>query len=323
MTTQIIPFEGMLVVPDYLKKATLGNKLETGGGTGFPSISIKGKVFHIRRGDSNELITNPQDPDAPASNIEVIVLNGNPGTAKVWYEGTYTEGSDMKPSCYSNDGVTPAADSKDKQANKCAICPRNVWGARLSEDGKTYKGRECSDSKRLAIATVNAIEDAMLIRIPAGSLKAFNEYLKFLATRGIENYQAVVTRIGFDYSVAHAALTFKPVGTIDQGTFSRVSAMVDSEVVSQIIGIATAPVETVQETPVAKVEAAPAIKPPPKSAPVPPEEMEDPAPKVKVKVEGEAPVEKPATKKVSSAPVVVEDMEDGMDAALDSIDWDD
>lgn len=324
--TQIIPFESAQL-PAHLTRQPLGNTLSTSSGLGFPTISIKGKVFHVRRGDGLVLISEPDDKDAPARYIDVVILNGNPGTAKVWYAAGYTEGSDTKPSCYSNDGVAPASDAAEPQANKCAICPKNVWGSRVTDDGK--KGRECGDSKRLAVATSNAIEDAMLIRVPAASLKAFNEYLKFLDTRGVSNYQAVVTRIGFDYSVAHPALTFKPVGFLDEGTFAKVAEMVESDLVGQIIGTITSSHEdgtpaAQQDAPVAKPvpekKAKPAAKPaapevPAQAAP----EFKDPEPKVKVKVEGEAAPAKPVAKPA----VVIDDLDEGLDAALDNIDWDD
>jgi hypothetical protein len=306
--SQIIPFESSgSNLPAYMLTKPLGNQLQTGGGAGFPSISIKGKVFHIRRGDSNTLITLPNDPDAPASSIEVVILNGNPGTAKVWYNAGYAEGSDTKPNCYSNDGIKPAADAAEPQSSSCATCAKNVWGGRISETGQ--KGRECGDSKRLAVATLNAIEDAMLVRVPAGSLKAFNEYLKFLGTRGVENYQAVVTKIGFDYSVAHPALTFKAVGYVDEGTFLRVTTMVESDLVGQIIGTKTAPTDKAEDE---------SFTPPPphaaKAIPAP-----KPAPKVEQVAVAAAPKPAPAPK---AAPVVVDNLEEGLDTALDSIDWD-
>ena len=302
--SQIIPFESAgSKLPAYMLTKPLGNMLSTGGGAGFPSISIKGKVFHIRRGDSNTLITQPGDDEAPASSIEVVILNGNPGTAKVWYNAGYSEGSDTKPNCYSNDGVKPAADAAEPQSASCGTCAKNVWGSRISETGS--KGRECGDSKRLAVATLNAVEDAMLVRIPAGSLKTFNEYLKFLATRGVENYQAVVTKIGFDYSVAHPALTFKAVGYVDEATYGRVTVMVESDIVGQIIGTKTAP-EDSDGLAIAPAYAAKAIAPP----------VQTPAPKAPEPV---------VAQKAKPAPVqtvVVDNLEEGLDAALDSVDWD-
>ena len=311
--SNIIPFE-KAALPAYLTAGTpLGNTISTGGG--FPSISIKGKVFHIRRGDELTLIANPDDPDVPAPYIDVVVLNANPGTAKVYYDSGYTEGSDASPVCYSNDGVTPSANSSNKQCETCAACAHNVWGSRITENGK--KARECQDSKRLAVATVNAVKDAMLLRVPATSIKTLGEYVKLLQSRGVAQYQAVVTRIGFDYTVAHPALTFKPVGFVDEATFAEIREAVESDLVGNIIGT--------NETIIVRDEAqAPAAGPKK-------ENKADAKPrKTTVKVEGEEtaaaaaePAKETPKAEPKSEPVVVENIDEGLDAALDSIDWDD
>jgi hypothetical protein len=337
----IIPFESAKL-PAYLSGAQkLGNVISTGGG-GFPVVSIKGKVFTVRRGSERTMLMDPERPEAPAPYIDVVVLNSNPGLAKIYYDSNYTEGSDEKPLCYSNDGVAPAKDSVEPQANKCATCSHNQWGSRITESGA--KGKECQDSKRLAIATPTAVGDAMLLRVPAASLKALGQYIKLLETRGVDNYQAVVTRVGFDYSVAHPALTFKPVGFVDEATFAEVIDSVQSDLVGQIIGTVEIPHDdeidekTVEpprgrkpaaEKPAATAPAKPATQKP-TQAPVQEVEEDEPKPRVKVKVEGDEEVEqaapppaaKPAPKK-AAAPVVVDDMDDGLDAALENIDWDD
>lgn len=339
MSNQIIPFDqGGL--PAYLSAGTkLGNIISTGGG-GFPVISIKGKVFHIRRGDTTTLISQADDADLPAPYIDVVILNTNPGLAKIYYDTNYSEGSDQKPLCYSNDGEAPAKDAQEPQAKKCATCTHNQWGSRITEGGA--KAKECQDSKRLAVATPNAVNDAMLLRVPAASLKGLGQYIKLLESRGVDNYQAVVTRIGFDYSVAHPALTFKPIGFVDEATFAQVVEAVGSELVGQIIGTVEVAreenPEQVVETPKPRkaaekpAEAAPAkAAPKAKPAPVEEEDEDEPKPRVKVKVEGDEPQADPvpakpapaAKAKPAAAPVVVDDMDDGLDAALDGINWDD
>jgi hypothetical protein len=339
--SSIIPFESAKL-PAYLSAGQKLGNIISAGGSGFPVVSIKGKVFTVRRGSERTMLMDPERQDAPAPYIDVVILNSNPGLAKIYYEANYAEGSDEKPLCYSNDGVAPAKDSQEPQANKCATCSHNQWGSRITESGA--KGKECQDSKRLAIATPTAVGDAMLLRVPAASLKALGQYIKLLETRGVDNYQAVVTRIGFDYGVAHPALTFKPVGFVDEETFAEVVEAVQSDVVGQIIGTVEIPHdeevdEKFVEPPRARKPAAekpatePARKPAAKPAPAPAAEEEDdePKPRVKVKVEGDdeveqaaAPAAKPAAApKKAAAPVVVDDMDDGLDAALDNIQWDD
>ena len=80
---------------------------------GFPVISIKGKVFHIQRGDVRELVTKTGTDDEPAPSLEVVILSVNPNKSKVYYNTGFIEGSVAKPTCYSNNGVSPAEDAED------------------------------------------------------------------------------------------------------------------------------------------------------------------------------------------------------------------
>lgn len=322
----IIPFAENSKVPAYLKAAApLGNQAEFSSG-GFPVLSIKSKVFSIRRGDVTERVSMPDDPETPAPYVEAVILNMNPGVAKVYYEKNWSEGAVDKPTCYSNDGVTPAADADEPQSSKCATCAHNVFGSKINESGnKTFA---CSNSKRIAVAAVNAISDPMLLRIPATSIKAFNEFHKFIQARGVQAYQAVVARIGFDYNVSHPALTFKPVGLVDDATFAEIVEMVDSEVVHQIIGTSVVPPRA-GSAPHEEDEGfeTKRISPPKSTAPA--ADDDEPKPRVKVKVEAADPepaaeAPKPAPKKAKPAePVVVDDLEEGIDAALGGLDWDD
>lgn len=266
--SNLIPFESAQL-PTYLATKAKQDLSEVmSGGVGFPVISIKGKVFHIKRGDALEMVTKPEAPDEPAASIEVVILRaGPPGkTAKTFYATGYTEGSDTKPTCYSNDGVAPAADAEARQADSCALCPQNVWGSKITEQGN--KTRACADVKRLAVAPAGCVDDAMLLRVPAASLKGLNQYVDLLAKRGVDATYKVVTKIGFDYTVAHPLLTFKPVGFVDEATFLAAEAARESDVVRQIIGeIAVVNAAEFDSAPAATAQAP---KPAPAAAKAPP-----------------------------------------------------
>jgi hypothetical protein len=211
-----------------------GELIGNNAGGGFPVVSIKGKVFHIQRGDERTLVTKPGEDD-PAASIEVVILRANPNRSKVYYSGGYVEGDKDKPTCYSNSGIAPELDAQEPQAKKCVACPHNQWGAKITEDGR--KAKACADSRKLAIATLDAPNDPMMIRVPAASMRAMEDYGKQLAARNVPS-QAVVTKIGFDYSVAHPALTFKPVGLIGDATMlQEIKASRDSDLVMQIVGL--------------------------------------------------------------------------------------
>lgn len=206
--------------------------LTQGVNVGFPVLSIKGKVFHIREGGETELVTKPDDETEPATSLEVVLIKANSNVSKVYYDAGFEEGSDSPPTCYSNDGKVPAEDSEEKQCSTCAKCPKNAWGSRITESGK--KGKACADSRRVAIAAAGDLERVMLLRVPAASLKPLMQYGQTLTKKGVP-YQAIVTKLGFDYTVAHPLLTFKPVRPITVEEARVVKEMIVSDVTEAIL----------------------------------------------------------------------------------------
>jgi hypothetical protein len=316
--------------------------LSSGIGTGYPIISIKGKVFHVVQGDDRQLVTN-EDGDAKSS-IDAVILKANPGVSKVYYRGGYVEGSDDKPACYSNDGKAPALDAQEPQCSKCAICPHNAWGSRVTETGA--KGKACSDSRRLAVAPLGDLENPMLLRIPAATLKDLTAYAGLLTRRGVK-YQAVVTKIGFDHSVAHPKLTFKPTRFLSDVEAGIVVDVLERPVLAEIVGlaqeqgevldIAGTPPKALMKPEPEKTKPAPA-KAQPKHL-VPEADAEEvlepkPAPKAdaasKAEMNGREPkaaapkAAKPAAAKPATAkPVKVVDNDESLDDILASLENDD
>lgn len=230
--SNIIPFEES-AVPAHVARAFGGQSnsdLSSGVSVGFPIISYKGKVWHVVEGENRTLVANADGE--PRSSLEVVIMKSNPHISKVYYEGGYEEGSSAKPTCYSHDGLVPAADSA-KLSPKCGICPNNAWGSKVTEQGA--KGKLCSDSRRLAVAPAGELDRAMLLRVPAGSLKELVAYADMLARRQTP-YQAVVTKVAFDHTVAHQKLKFSPVRWLNEDEIVKVAEMVDSELVKTIVG---------------------------------------------------------------------------------------
>mgnify|MGYP000850489683 CR=1 FL=1 len=286
-------------LPAHLQGKTKTNNLFAAAVTvgGFPVISIKGKVFHIQRGDERELVTKTGTDDEPASALEVVILSVNPNKSKVFYNSGFVEGSVAKPTCYSNDGIAPASDVEEPQSKKCNVCPHNQWGSRITENGG--KGKACGDSMRLCVAPAGMINDPMLLRVPAATLKTLGQYGSQLAKRGVEP-QYVVTRVGFDYNVAHPALTFKAMRFVEEAELATVETTLNDEadIIDQITGVVDKPSISVE--PVAESTTAPA----------PVEET------VEKPVEAKKP--KPAPKKE-----VKEVEADEVDDALANLDFDD
>ena len=330
--SNLIPFDSAKLPASLAKAFSISfDDFSTGQKGGFPVISIKGKVFHIKRGDEKTLVTKPDSDGEPAASLEVIVLKTHPGVAKIYYSKGFSEGSVEKPDCYSNDDTAPAADAQSPQAKKCAACPHNQWGSKITEDGK--KGKSCADVKRLAVAPAGQINDPMLLRVPAASLKTWDQYVDLLKKRGVPP-PAVVTKVGFDYTVAHPALTFKPIGFIDEAMAVEVKEVLDTDVVQNIIGGAPTAAEVDNgeaETPKAAAKPAPVEEETPAPAPKKSAKLAavveeaEVAPKAKVKVEAEAEEEAPAPapKKAAKVVEVDDDITAGLDDMLNDLGFDD
>jgi hypothetical protein len=233
--SDIIPFDGNL--PAYLKNRVLENinsDLMSTVSTGFPVVSIKGKIFSIVRGGERTTMMNPKDPDSPATSIDVVLLKGNKGVSKVYYAKGYQEGTeDQKPDCYSNEGVKPEDNAKNPQSKQCSTCPHNQWGSKIGDNGG--KGKACQDSKRLAIAAAGLINDPYLLRVPPASIRALGEYAAALEKRGIYYHEAV-TKISFEAEAATPKLTFRALGYLPEEALKEVKAVVNSEIVASILG---------------------------------------------------------------------------------------
>lgn len=234
--SNIIPFDSG-AVPAHIREGFGGiesnNDLASGVvAGGYPVISYKGNRWHVVEGGNRTLITN-EDGD-PRSSIEVVILKSNPNLSKIYYEGGYEEGSTAKPTCYSNDGVGPASDATEPQANKCAVCPHNAWGSRITENGS--KGKSCADLRRIAVAPSGDLSKPMLLRIPAASLKELSQYAEMLNRRKAP-YSAVVTKIGFDPEVAYQKMKFRAVRWLDEAELETIQAAAKLDVVNRITGV--------------------------------------------------------------------------------------
>lgn len=259
--TQIVPFDfkSNLPVAGGSFFADAVDEFSGGVATGFPSLSIKGREFAItRNGETKTIQRKNEDGDLEAvRSINLVILKGNPNLSKVFYKGKYEEGSDTKPTCFSNDGKAPDPEAVEPQCATCAMCPQNEWGSRITDAGK--KARACSDSRRLAVAAADAVDDPMLLRVPATSVKTLAEYAKQLKVRG-KSLPEVLTRLSFTPGVAFPSLEFEPKGLLGEELLVSISQVRNSDTVNQIIGLTStprsAPVEAPKPTPLPVIEKA-------------------------------------------------------------------
>lgn len=323
----LIPFnEDSHSMPAHLQSVLGGpqnNELAGGVSGGYPVISFRGKTWSVNEGGTSTIVMKPDDEDEIATALEVVIVKANPQLSKVYYEGGYVEGSQEKPVCYSNDGVKPAADAATPQCGTCAACPHNAWGSRISDNGS--KGKACSDSRRLAVAPSGELDRPMLLRVPAATLKDLAQYASMLTKRNAP-YQAVVTKIGFDPTVAHPKLTFKATRWLSAEEAATVAETMQTDMVAQIIGTTPSPsaVEALDGPAPAHVAQVKKPAPAPSVAPQQPapaaEAAPAPAPKPRGRPLGSSKVApKPAPQPSTAAAKVVESS-DELDAALAELD---
>lgn len=234
----IVPFTSDKL-PAYLKgSSAVAERINADVVTAqaFPVLSIKGKVFALVRDGVRNVVTKPDDPDEVAQFLEVSVLRANM-KARVFYAKKYTEGESegQRPTCHSYDGVSPAADSEERQADKCQLCPRNVWGNKVRDDGSVGKGTECAPNARLAVAAPDKLDEPYLLRVPPASLSNFKDLVKIGKQRNIP-YNALVVKMGFDRDAPSPKLTFKPVGLLSDEAYAKASEMYEDETVEAIVG---------------------------------------------------------------------------------------
>lgn len=199
---------------------------------GFPVMSIRGAKWRISEGGEEKPIYIPGTNDL-APSIKVVLLKANPNISKIFYEGAYVEGADTPPTCRSDDGVTPAADSAKPQSPNCASCKHNVWGSKISPAGKKIKA--CGDARRMALLPADDLDfPAILLRIPGASLVDLADYGKQLKKAGVP-YQAVVTRLSFDPAASFPKVLFNFDRVLTQEEITRVVQRLDDPSIEDVI----------------------------------------------------------------------------------------
>lgn len=199
-------FKSGSAVPDYLREASDSTTKDIAGSSGGKQISIKGGVWRMVVG-GEEVAKNEE------RSMNIVVISAGKGVSRTFYAEKYEEGKDIKPACWSAEGVVPNEEVPEPQAKSCATCPQNIEG---SGEGKS---RACRYSKRLAVALENDVGGNIYrLSVPAksyfgkadGDKMPLQAYGKFLAGHGIP-ITGVVTEARFDTSEAVPVLKFRAV----------------------------------------------------------------------------------------------------------------
>lgn len=219
------------------------------GGASFKKISLRGSRFRIKEGATETVL--------PSTTLRAVIVGASTNLTKVFYKGVFDpKAEDKTPDCYSTDGVRPANDAADPQAQQCATCEQNQWGSKLSESGSKMKA--CADQKRLAIISAddNSSEpEVYLLQVPPASLMNFRNYGKQLESKGFPP-ELCITELSFDTEQSYPKLEFKFGGFVEEHMVPTIDELVGSDQVREITGEAVQ-VATIIEPP-ARTKPAPA-----------------------------------------------------------------
>jgi hypothetical protein len=240
--------KGSAGLPAHLRTAVVARQAakEFSGGvqSGFPIISYRGKTWRVRQGGDEQVYTD-DDGDAVQA-VNLVLIRSNENLSKTYYKGKYKEGDNSKPTCWSAGGIRPDPNVPEPVSSTCQGCPMNVWGSRVSDEGKKQKA--CADVRRMAVimeheleaivAGEKSIDDAlvMLLRVPASSLNPLKDYVekKLLPKGGLLPFM-LVSRLGFDTDAAYPRFTFKAARFLNEEEFGTVQELRESDIVKRII----------------------------------------------------------------------------------------
>ena len=283
----------------------------TGGGATGKRISIKGGVFRLIDGGKEIAAIDER-------HLDVVIIKAAPEVSRQFYAAAYNADTVSAPDCTSNDGKTPDASAKNKQAETCMACPQNQAG---SGQGNS---RACRYLQRMAVVLANDIEGSVMqLTLPATSIfgkeqgdkRALQAYARYLAAQNPPvNPEQIVTRMKFDTTSEAPKLLFAATRWLTDDEYDTVQTQAETDDAKKSIAAssasapAAAPLQLAGAKPMGQLmneehaaayepiaaKAAKAAKA--KPAPVVVEEEEDTAPEPEVRKATAKPTAVPASK---------------------------
>lgn len=280
----VVPFFQQVVIPAEISNV-FGDTTNIAKRDLVPSLTFRGKVWRITVAGETHDLMNGEDP---RPSIDVIVLAQLPRRSRSFYEGTFVEGENKAPRCWSTDGVVPDTEVSEPIAKTCASCPNSVKGSKITDNGKQVSA--CSQFRRLVVIPANDLGfEPLLLRIPQTSIwdkdnaeneqkgfYAWDQYVDMLRTRNVNHTAQVVTRLRFDKRMAYPKILFGPVRFITTDESAPIKELIGADKVKALLEMKSMDVYAKEQA-----EASAAVD----------EQDED-----------SMPVSKPATKPVTASP---------------------
>lgn len=256
-------------------KSAVASAIVSDGGPSIPRISIRAGRYRLNEDGVETTV---------GVNLDTIIVGANPRVSKVFYAKAFDASADnVRPDCWSNDGLKPDASVGAPVHSSCADCPHNVLGSKVLPSGA--KSKMCADQRHLAVVAAADPSKVYSLTVPVSGMKALREYFKELGNYGIAP-EEVVTELGFDDQASFPKITFKQKGYVPEKAITRVDNLLTSDGVK---------IATRQMAP---TNAGPALSAPPVAQSI---EAPKPAPAVDDAYEEEEPIQ---AKTVQAKPMV-------------------
>ncbi len=159
--------------------------------------------------------------------LDTIIVGANPRVSKVFYAKAFDASAEnVRPDCWSNDGLKADASIDAPVHTGCADCPNNVLGSKILPSGA--KSKMCADQRHLAVVAAADPTKVYSLTVPVSGMKALREYFKELGNYGI-GPEEVVTELGFDDAASFPKITFKQKGYVPEKAIGRVDNLLASD----------------------------------------------------------------------------------------------
>jgi hypothetical protein len=189
-----------------------------GSGPDIPRISIKAGRYRLVEGGVETTI---------GITLDTIIVGANPKVSKVFYAKAYDSSADnVRPDCFSNDGLKPDPSAQAPVCDNCTNCPNNVLGSKINPGGA--KSKLCADQRHLAVVPAADPNKVYSLTVPVSGMKAMREYFKDLDNYGLIP-EEVITRLGFDDQASYPKITFSQNGFVPEKAVTRVDSLLDSD----------------------------------------------------------------------------------------------
>ena len=199
-------------------KSAIASAIVSDSGPSIPRISIRAGRYRLNEDGVETTV---------GVNLDTIIVGANNRVSKVFYGRAFDASADnVRPDCWSNDGLKADASVVAPVHTACADCPNNVLGSKILPSGA--KSKMCADQRHLAVVAAADPSKVYSLTVPVSGMKALREYFKELGNYGIAP-EEVVTELGFDEQASFPKITFKQKGYVPEKAISRVDNLLASD----------------------------------------------------------------------------------------------